>query len=55
MGLLYFNLSSIFWTSCFALTLYRDMIHSYTRGTLRKCGAPLSLQSDGASRRVSGV
>jgi len=27
-GLLYFNLASIMWTSCFAFTLYRDLVPS---------------------------
>ena len=28
IGLLYFNLASIMWTSCFAFTLYRDLVPS---------------------------
>merc|ERR1712086_405352 len=28
IGLLYFNLASILWTSCFAFTLYRDLVPS---------------------------
>ena len=31
VGLLYFNLASIMWTSCFAFTLYRDVVPSYRR------------------------
>jgi hypothetical protein len=37
VGLLYFNLASIMWTSCFAFTLYRDVVPSYRRQALRKC------------------
>ena len=36
IGLLYFNLASILWTSCFAFTLYRDVVPSYRRHALRK-------------------
>jgi hypothetical protein len=36
LGLLYFNLASIMWTSCFAFTLYRDVVPSYRRFALRK-------------------
>jgi hypothetical protein len=36
IGLLYFNLASIMWTSCFAFTLYRDVVPSYRRYALRK-------------------
>lgn len=36
VGLLYFNLASIMWTSCFAFTLYRDVVPSYRRFALRK-------------------
>ncbi|KAG8458890.1 hypothetical protein KFE25_004224 [Diacronema lutheri] len=36
LGLLYFNLASITWTSCFAFTLYRDVVPSYRRFALRK-------------------
>ena len=36
VGLLYFNLASIMWTSCFAFTLYRDVVPSYRRQALRK-------------------
>ena len=35
VGLLYFNLASIMWTSCFAFTLYRDVAPSYRRQALR--------------------
>lgn len=35
VGLLYFNLASIMWTSCFAFTLYRDLVPSYRRQALR--------------------
>ena len=35
LGLLYFNLASIMWTSCFAFTLYRDLVPSYRRQALR--------------------
>ena len=35
-GLLYFNLASIMWTSCFAFALYRDVVPSYRRHALRK-------------------
>ena len=34
-GLLYFNLASIMWTSCFAFTLYRDLVPSSRRPALR--------------------
>ncbi len=34
-GLLYFNLASIMWTSCFAFTLYRDLVPSHRRQALR--------------------
>jgi len=36
LGLLYFNLASILWTSCFAFALYRDVVPSYRRQALRK-------------------
>lgn len=36
VGLLYFNLASILWTSCFAFTLYRDVVPSHRRHALRK-------------------
>ena len=36
VGLLYFNLASIMWTSCFAFTLYRDVVPSSRRHALRK-------------------
>lgn len=36
IGLLYFNLASILWTSCFAFTLYRDAVPSHRRHALRK-------------------
>mmetsp|Transcript_32642 Transcript_32642/g.81171 ORF Transcript_32642/g.81171 Transcript_32642/m.81171 type:complete len:410 (-) Transcript_32642:72-1301(-) len=36
VGLLYFNLASIMWTSCFAFTLYRDVVPSYRRYALRE-------------------
>ena len=36
VGLLYFNLSSILWTCCFAFTLYRDVVPSYRRQALRR-------------------
>ena len=35
-GLLYFNLASMLWTSCFAFTLYRDVVPSHRRHALRK-------------------
>lgn len=35
VGLLYFNLASILWTSCFAFTLYRDVVPSHRRHALR--------------------
>ena len=35
IGLLYFNLASVMWTSCFAFTLYRDLVPSYRRQALR--------------------
>ena len=36
-GLLYFNLASIMWTSCFAFTLYRDLVpSSFGVGTGRR-------------------
>jgi len=35
-GVLYFNLASILWTSCFAFTLHRDIVPSYRRHALRK-------------------
>ena len=36
VGVLYFNLASIMWTSCFAFTLYRDVVPSHRRHALRK-------------------
>ena len=35
VGLLYFNLASILWTTCFAFTLYRDVVPSHRRHALR--------------------
>lgn len=35
VGLLYFNLASILWTTCFAFTLYRDVVPTYRRHALR--------------------
>ncbi|KAL1511683.1 hypothetical protein AB1Y20_004973 [Prymnesium parvum] len=35
VGLVYFNLASIMWTSCFAFTLYRDIMRAYRRQALR--------------------
>ena len=35
-GVLYSELASILWTSCFALTLFRDVVPSYRRHALRR-------------------
>jgi len=32
----YFNLAAVLWTTCFAFTLYRDVMRSYRRHALRK-------------------
>lgn len=36
VALIYFNLASVLWTSCFAFTLYRDIMRLYRRHALRK-------------------